>query len=86
MTATVVNAVLLAAILATWMWTWWWNRLVVQQQPEPDYEAAMTVLTTELVKHHYRGRFMPVEHQRREIARRVVQAAFDDVLYREGNQ
>ena len=47
--AAFVDGVLLAAIIATWIWTWWWNRYVVLQHPEPDYEAAMRVLTLMLM-------------------------------------
>ena len=90
MTATVVNGVLLAVILGTWMWTWWWNRLVVQQQPEPDYQAAFEMLTLELL--HWRSdietgaeprqMYWPLTARREQIARKVVNAAFDDVVYR----
>ena len=84
-----VEGVLLAAIIATWMWTWWWNRYVITAHlDEPDYDAAMTVLTMELVA--WRARIthlepghtllenpsgMPLYATRRTIARKVVDAA-----------
>ena len=76
MTATVVNGVLLAVILATWMWTWWWNRLVVQRQPVPDYEAATVRLTLELLAYFHDQ--VPLEAYRARMARNVVNAAFED--------
>ncbi len=83
-----VEGVLLAAIIATWMWTWWWNRYVVTDTPEPDYDAAMTILTLELtawrarVTHLEPGEpvmehptAMPLFATRQRIARKVVDAA-----------
>ncbi len=82
-----VEGVLLAAIIATWIWTWWWNRYVTTHVEEPDYNAAMTVLTMELVA--WRARVhsgapaphglalggMPLFATRQRIARKVVDAA-----------
>ncbi len=84
-----VEGVLLAAIVATWMWTWWWNRYVVTPHlEEPDYDAAMTILTLELIA--WRARVthlepghvilehpsgMPLFATRQTIARKVVDAA-----------
>ncbi len=89
MTASIaVEGVLLAAVIATWMWTWWWNRYVVTDKPEPDYNAAMTILTLELIT--WRARVthlepghvvlehpsgMPLFATRQRIARKVVDAA-----------
>ena len=84
-----IEGVLLAAIIATWMWTWWWNRYVVTPHlEEPDYGAAMTILTLELIA--WRARVthlepghtllehpsgMPLFATRQRIARKVVDAA-----------
>ena len=83
-----IEGVLLAAIIATWMWTWWWNRYVITHPEEPDYDAAMTILTLELIAwrakvshlepghtvlEHPSG--MPLFATRKRIARKVVDAA-----------
>ncbi len=65
-----VEGVLLAAIIATWMWTWWWNRYVVTHPEEPDYDAAIRVLTLALIRTP-----RPLHVQRKAIARKVVDAA-----------
>lgn len=82
MIAIVVSGALLAASIATWIWTWWWNRYVITPHlEEPDYDAAMTVLTMELVA--WRARIntletstqIPLFATRQKIARKVVDAA-----------
>ena len=62
-----VEGVLLAAIIATWMWTWMWNRYVVTDQPEPDYNAAMAVLTLMLVETK-----LPLYARRQQIVMAVI--------------
>jgi hypothetical protein len=88
-TAIVVSGALLAASIATWIWTWWWNRYVVTPDlEEPDYDAAMTVLTLELVAWRARIKHFEPAHAlledpthiplfatRQTIARKVVDAA-----------
>lgn len=66
-TSAVVNGVLLAAIIATWIWTWWWNRYVVHAPPEPDYLAAMRVLTLMLQETP-----RPLYARREQITKAVV--------------
>ena len=88
MMAAFVEGVLLAAIIATWMWTWWWNRYVVTRIEEPDYDAAMTTLTMELVAWRARVTHLepghvllehppgiPLYAARKRIARKMVDAA-----------
>jgi len=64
---TFVEGVLLAAIIATWMWTWWWNRYVVTHVEEPDYIAAMAVLTLMLQETR-----QPLLARRQQIVRAVI--------------
>ena len=97
--ATVVNGVLLAVILATWIWTWDWNRRVIHQQTEPDYNAAMAALTTELIKWRTQSTHLEPGHvllerptaimlyaTRKAVARKVVDAALNDAVFGTGER
>ncbi len=65
--ATFVDSVLLAAIIFVWMWTWWWNRRVIHHQEEPDYHAAMAVLTLMLQESRW-----PLYARRLQITKAVI--------------
>lgn len=82
--ATFVDGVLLAAIIFVWIWTWWWNRQVTQHFPEPDFDAATVRLTVELILIFGPDtEQVPLEAHRAAMARNVVNAAFDDALWKE---